>query len=871
MIDKGRVFQSAVNWMLNRGWKRLGAKRKQFNQSLFEHTLVELDVALQLLPILKQPCHFDLTTEEEQILVVSLIAHDVGKERPEWQDYLLGRRDFVSDVDPELTSIAVVDLCSAFGFTGLHSKVMAVMENCVNLHMRHERRDSNIVLAMFKGMDRWYTLANLVYHIDNICSAKGVFEARAAFERSILAKHLKVAYHQVIIRGVSTTALHRAALESYQEAGWTPLLHFSDATLYVCSAATPVKEPMPGKIESRLAEVLDEAIGREVAPLVVGKDERQNFLPKPELFDCRELKFYLQEASKRANPRSFIKKPHGYRQEVVRKYLAICGNLTQNLDESVVDLHSRRISLARPEMAVFRFFKYAMGSNLIGAQGVSMVEQEYDAVFGQGAWNDLRSMSTIMPAPDMAKRVDRFWRLPGKRFGLNINSIEELAPDKRVKLLIDVLDDIANKVYSSIPNPPTRATLARAMAASFVRDLVSPAAQVDLAETARQQMEFYAVSKPFAGKQTKKARYICPVCNVQFEEGVKAKADFIDNPESHTNRGIAHGPFGYITLCRSCYYERILRQLLLGERAAELIIIFPHMNIGPGAGELLVRKAEALYNRAYALMVGDTDDPDRRLSLAFTSYIAEQMIQQDLYRLAPEEFVDLLTYRSSEENRRKNRRELEKKLREQYEDDLEAANDEWGTDFKTWAEATEAVYANQVADPMARHIRAEVYRLYPQMRLVCQTPHMIILPVGYSIKLNDDSEVNAALRRTFVALLLGLNLDASVAIVRDSDQIDFQGGEGVAFVPPVATARELIGSNWVPINEAERWLKALGIASILASIGQYSARSGLFEVLTAPTAGHVLRRIEQKKAIEKQPLTYRDINYIRIFAEVMQR
>ena len=85
--------------MLNRGWKKLTAKRLQYEQSLFEHTMVELDALLSLLPILRQPNHFHLTEEEEKILIASVIAHDAGKEKPECQEYVLGKRDFVSDVN----------------------------------------------------------------------------------------------------------------------------------------------------------------------------------------------------------------------------------------------------------------------------------------------------------------------------------------------------------------------------------------------------------------------------------------------------------------------------------------------------------------------------------------------------------------------------------------------------------------------------------------------------------------------------------------------------------------------------------------------------------------------------------------------------
>ena len=769
-----------------------------------------------------------------------------------------------------------------FGFADLDQKVMAVIENCVNLHMSHERRDTNVILAMLQGTDRWYTLANLVYHIDNVCSAKGVFEARSALERSLLGKHLKTACHQVIIRGVSTTALHRATLESFQEAGWTPLLHFSDATLYVCSAAQPVSEPLPDQIETRLVEILKEATGKDVTQFMVGSPTG-NILPKPELFEYSEIRTYLEAATGKIGRKSFVT---SYEREkkriasgkpaatgrgkskamVIEDYWAARGKVG-NRYSLEMDREANRISNAHPDILAFKFFKAAM--KLTGNEGVKAAQKEYEAIFGPNSWADLLSTSTLMPAQDMAKTVDRFYQLSGQQFGLYVTTLEELAPEKRTELLIDTLATIANKVYEAIPSPPTRATLARKMAAGFIQDLVSPTPQIDLAQLAQQQMEFYGASKPFAGKQTKKARYVCPICNTPFEEGTKAAADFIDKPESHTNRAVAHGPFGYITICDTCKHERILRQLLLGERAAELIVILPRMNIGPGAGKLLVRKAQALYDRAYALMVGDTEDPDRRLWLAFTPFIADQMLDQDLYRLAPEQLADLLAYRSSEENRRKNWRQLEKALREAYEDDLEEANAEWGVDFTSWDEAVAAVCANRVNDPTARGIRTEVYRLYPQMRLVCQTPHMIMLPVSYSIKLGEDSETNAALRRTFVALLLGLSLDASVAIVRDSDQIDFQGGEGVAFVPPVAAARELIGSNWVPLSEADRWFQRIGIASILASAGQYSDRSGLLEVLIAPTVGHVLRRIEQKRAMDKLPLSYQDIAHLRVFEEVM--
>lgn len=886
MGDKEALLQKASEWMLARGWKQKVAKRRQFDQSLLEHTLVELDATLHLLPILRQSCHYGLSLEEEQVVVVSIVAHDVGKERPEWQDYILGRHGFVSDVDPELTKNVLPDLNVALGFSDLDPKVMAVIENCVNLHMSHERHDANVVSAMLQGTDRWYSLANLVYHIDNICSAKGIFEAKSALERSTLGKHLKTAYHQLAIRGVSTTALHQAAMESFYAVGWTPLLHFSDATLYVCSAVQPVPEPKVTQIEVRLVETLKEATGHDVAQFIVGRPTA-NILPKPELFEYGEIRTYLEAAARTVGRKSFLTSYERLKKRIADGKAAVTGGTkskakviedywtlkgsTHDYYSAEMDREAERISMAHPDMMVFKFFKAAMKADLIGDDGVEVARSKYEAIFGSGSWTSLISTSTLMPAQDMAKTVDLFYQLPGREFGLDVATVEELAAEKRTELLIDILARIAGQVYAAIPEPPSREVLATRMASRFIQDLVNPTAQVDLVQLAQQQLEHYATSKTCAGKETRKAQYLCPVCNTPFKEGKKAAADFIDKPESHTNRGVAHGPFNYIVICDTCRYERILRQLLLGNRAAELIVIFPRMNIGPSAGKLLMRKAQALYDRAYKFMIGDTDDPDQRLWLAFTPLIADRMIEQDLDRLTPEQLVDLLVYRTSEKERRENRRRLERSLREAYEGDLEQANTEWGTDFTTWDEAVDAVYANRVADPTARQIRAEEYRLRPQMRLICQTPHMIMLPVSYPIKLgNDDSETNAALRRTFIALLLGLSLDASVAIVHDSEQIDFQGGEGVAFVPPVATARELIGANWVPLSDAEHWFKGIGIASILARDGQYSDRSGLFEVLTTATAGHVLRRIEQKRAAQKSPVRLQDIAHLQVFEEVIK-
>ncbi len=65
----------AARWMVRRGWRQKLAKarphacpeRSRREQSLFEHSLIELDVLLEPLPILGSVRHYDLSKTEVKI------------------------------------------------------------------------------------------------------------------------------------------------------------------------------------------------------------------------------------------------------------------------------------------------------------------------------------------------------------------------------------------------------------------------------------------------------------------------------------------------------------------------------------------------------------------------------------------------------------------------------------------------------------------------------------------------------------------------------------------------------------------------------------------------------------------------------------
>lgn len=859
------IREKAVQFMLERGWRELVAKSGIYQQSLFEHTICELDVLLQLLPVLRLSNHYDLKPEEEQILIASVIGHDVGKETKGFQDYIKGKtKEIAIHIITELTKEVVPKICKALGFSNLERYSHQIIENCINLHMSRNRTDANLIYSILQSTGRWKSMSDIVSALDNFCSTRGMLAALNTLEQSNLSLHLKLTYHQVVVRGVSTIFLHKAAVDSFIEQGWSPLLFFSEGTIYVASSTSQISEPNRDTIERHLLQLLEEVTGNNVSNLMVGSPVAK-ILPKPDLFDYKEIETYLTIAAGRVKRGSFLRKKYKDREKVVKYYLKLIGSTIKEPGQELVDRYSGRIDAAQPEMVTLKFFKAIMGKNLIGKVGVSFVAEEYEKVFGAGTWQKLQSTSTLMPAKDMAHTVDYFWNLPAGRFGFSGGNVCDLANEKRDSLLVSLLNGIAEKVYAKIENPPSRSAVNKKMAEAFIADLIQPAKQEDFKLLVEKQLKAYSQAKPFAGKETKRAQYFCPVCNLPFEHGVKASADFLSNPQTHTNRGVSHGKFDYVMICRTCYFERLLRQLLLQEKSSEMVVLLPRMNIGYQSGQLLVDKVNKFYEEACGFMFG-SGDPDRQLSLALTHLIARNVLGQKLDQLSGEEIAELLTYRHSDETRKKLKRSLEKKIKDFYGGSLAEANLEWCTDFTDWDEAISAVNNNLVDEPVITDIRDEVYRFGPQLKAVCRTPNLILIPLTQSITLGKEGDANAALRRLFVSLFIGLALDATVAIISNNDGFDFVGGEGVALVPPVASIRKLVKGNWISIQDAPRWFRAIGAASILTPYTAYPERSNLFTILSEPTPGHILRRIEEKN---NGQASYYHFAYLDIIEEVL--
>ncbi|MBN1874656.1 MAG: hypothetical protein JXA33_10535 [Anaerolineae bacterium] len=900
-MDHGEIRSKAAEWMLTRDWKRKTAKRGSFNQSLFEHSIYELDALLTLWPILAQS--WGLDEADLASLVVGMVVHDVGKETLEWQTYVLsepGKTGYAPHVVQDLTQAAVGRLFGDLGLVGSSDNAKAF----VRYHMQATRTtDSLLFDAIHKGdkTDRWMTLSKIVDQIDNVCSASGLLSAIQALEQPPLGKHLQTAYHLAQLRGVSTTLLHRAAIEAYEAAGWSPLLHYSNGTLYVAGSVAAVSEPTITDIETQLATLIEQAMGKEFANAVVTTDFRASAIGMPPLFDYREIELYLKKASKRVGggENRFTKRiaspsTRAGVEKTVCNYLSFrTGETEPAVDEATLIRESQRISRAYPEMCVFKFFKAALDDGLIGAvttpeaqltyaacispgkgkrppvvtpQAVAQVE--YDKIFGAGAFTALQKTSTLQPARDMAFSVDYYWRLPGGNFDLATERVEFAPDDERITALAQALTRIAEKVYASVPedNQPTRASAVE-IAQHFLLDLLHPGVQNDLGQIGNEQLAVYLGSK-VAAKNPRSDDHLCPICNTRFGAGLSAKAAYLDKPESHTNRAVSHGSPGYIVICPACKYERFIQQLLLGGKPAEMLVLLPRMNIGQGSGAALVQKANDLLAKAMILMSAETEDPNEHLSLALTQMIARKLSDRDVFRLSAQEILDVFTYAASDDTRKKARKVLEDALREEFGETVDDLNASWDTDFPTWESAVDALIERQVTESTALDIRAEVYKLRPTLRIVCQTPHLILIPLLYPMAVGKDAVVNQAIRELFALLILGLALDCSVAVLNSGEAIAFEGGEGVALVPRAPALRDLVGSEWISLDRAEVWLKAIGAASLLAQATGLPERSNLYQILSAPTPGHILRRIEQNS--ESGAVNYQQLECLETLQEVLR-
>ncbi|MBV9300662.1 MAG: hypothetical protein JOY62_05575 [Acidobacteriaceae bacterium] len=851
--DPEEILKRSDKWMRSQAWHKKLAKSAT-GQSLLEHTLIELDVFLSLEPILANPKTFALSDTERSIVLGALLCHDIGKASELWQRYVRGEADeYVPHIDKNLLRSIAPEVCAVIGADSVATDVERTVELCARYHhSRPERDDATILEALLDGTPSFLPLAHIVMDIDRLCSAQTPQSAVSHIRASDLGKHISAEWHQLSVRGVSSTFFHKAVQQAFEAAGWRPLIYFGHATVYFADRAEDCVAPNIESIRKNLERVIADTFTREVSSLIVG-NPTANILPKPDLVSWNETRTYLEQAGRKMSPSSFAKKRREARVKVIEKYLDTLG-ASVLIDDDTLERQSQRISHAQPEMVVFKLFKALTDTRKVpelGDQAAQIAAELYEKVFGKGTWQKLQSTSTLMPANDMAATVDSYWDLDAGAIGRAPGTKIETLPDKeRMSGLITVLDRIIEHVVKAVGAVSPRNALAASMASAFLRDLVYPSeTSSDPRIIAGVQVEHYSQSKPIAGKDKDSGAFTCPICNCAFESGRKASADFIDNPQSHTNRGVSHGAFGYVVVCKSCYYERLLRQVLMETRPAEIITLLPPWNIGPRNGDLIVKRVHAMVDQASAEMRGETGDVTSGFSFSLTEHIARRMEEKLAGDAGTINLISLFRYRVGSETARKRKRELELRLQEEYGGDLAALNAMCGTRYSSWGAVLDAVSSPGPLPDDLHEIRREILRLDPNMGLACETPNLVFIPLTYEIGSSDESDANKALRRLFAALLIHTVFGATVAIHSEPSDIDPSNAVGAAWVPPVPAVRNVIGTDWISADSAELWLERIGAAARLAQATGYPSRSAMYQTFITDPAEKVMQRIESQRGI----------------------
>ncbi len=882
-----RGFRDLVaTHLIQNGWKRLLAKRIQHEQSLFEHSLNTLDVVLTYLPIFRQTWHPPLTRDEEVALLVTAVAHDAGKATEEFQRYIRGESGWVGHWSPELAQALVSELyqlwaqCSGQDVAANERQVREAVTG-VRYTIRQERTaslEAGELLRTDHLSPRWRLFMDIVDDVYNLVSCPSVLDAARFLGRgqSPLARVVSASYHQARLRGVSTVLLHRAAQEAFVHRGWQPLLFYPEGTLYI-STQDGAQTPSPDEIADALQTITGaelKARSQTMPQLVVG-NILQNFLPKPELFDADRLRDYLHVAATRARAKpadrvkawNVIKVVDALYPEATEHIrrdgrlpsqpsAAEAVRLERSLPEAYAQEARQALGSAQPEMAIFKFFKNVVERFFPPeSNAYTVVRQQYEETFGAGSFEKLRQMSTLQPAEDYLLAVRFFHELPGAVAGHpSTAKVGFLRPEERQRALIDLLAQMAEAGFAQLPERPSFAEFARKFAQVGVQDLLAPAS-LDMNALAERQIKAYSATKARRPQEA-----VCPVCNTPLGtengESFTALADFYGgNPEAFSNRRVAHGRKVADTICAGCYYERVLQQLLLASRPAEVIAIFPQMNLSQHGAGALVRRVRELEEQARRLSAPQTAAPDQGFDLAASWSLADKVGSTPVEDLArdPRLLATAFSYQLSEKVQHDCRRDLIKALQQGFEQDLDELNNFYGTAFSSFDAAADAII--QKASPMWAGLVAErtaplyerAFRLANDYAFVVQTANLVLIPIGHGFGGSTSSETRASLARLLAALFLAAALDVSVAIVPFSELADVlaERGLGVAYVPPVAQLRHRLGTAWVSLADRDRWLQAIAAAFRLARLAKYPERSDVYQALSEPSVGRIIRRIEE--------------------------
>lgn len=908
-------LQKLVNYLqrfiLKRGWRLKIAKKTQVEQSLFIHAINELGAIQNYLQVYPHPYNM---SELKKIYIASIL-HDCEKETTEWQEKVrLGEKP-PHHTNPEYAKMFINKLINFLDENGI---ALDLSQDDVNdiissqpLHMTGASKNPHIVfeeLSRKHKSERWSEIANLIDLFDDIVSieaAESSIELLNTDKYKMLAERIEFRYHKVSnVRGILSSLLHKACEKVYEKHGFIPFLYYVDSTLYFRQRRDPPNDEIyVREIESMLIAVINEFISKidsesEIAS-VIGRPQTKMLLMKEFLRRESIERYFAGIGRKYKNTRKSDKTKL---KEVIEHHFGSLKDtktvlkLEYSKDADLIDLILSNIgnyyidypdfckefqlvlnaSISRPQQYMFQFFKEIAHELLKDEklfQESAMIK--YDSIFGDGAYELLKSKSTTMPYTQFDRRknkqlpgdferyIEPYWKKQIETNGEKI-MVKDLPLDKQENLLAENLSNILKDNIGTCSKLPKDIFFTR-IANLLISDLIYPLPFYEdssenfteiIRTLAEREIASIGGSKEKLFNETKGQR-LCPLCHKLMTESNSLFADLLSNDQGiakvFNNQATGAGRFQTsVNICLLCHAELLLRRVLLGKTPSDIIILFPSLNFTRAQGSKVLEDMKDIQNKLGQFFSYHNPDLNFRAQLNNLRNISTQILEESAEEISaeldPDKFIESFTVKISDETRKNDLKKLENKIMELYS--IEEFNTEFQTDYDAFKEIAEDIFENKIKMPETERNQLIEDSGINTIRysFVYETSNFIVisLPITFTHD-EEESEVNILLKRVLFASYLYLLTDCSAMVVPGKEVIHIPQTRNMVYVQPNSTLKQVIKDDWISLFDLKKWLVAISIAIKLSYEGGYSSRSGIFEVLNQPTVGHILSRITSQK------------------------
>jgi len=885
-----------ADFILNRGWKLKLAKKEPIEQSLFIHSFNELGAIQSYLE--RSPHPFG--GSDILKLYIASIIHDCEKETDEWQGKInLGEKP-PHHTHPEYAKMFIDELLD---FLKAKKIVVVFDQEDVNdvisaqaLHMKASAKSArNVFDEMTRGhkSERWSEIANLIDLFDDIVSLESVESVIALLNKSeyaMLNEGLEFTYHKIgNARGILASLLHKACEQTYENHNFISFLYYADGTVYFRKRKNSDEKITANEIKDSLKNVFTKFIQNiEENNKVVIENPQTKLFRGREFFDKDLIDKYFTHLQRKyrakidkAKLKRIIEEKFGSVREAKEKLnlqeikdsdlIEVIRQDPKKYSEHFPDFISKfqeiiDISVSKPQQYMFQLFKEIVFDDELFSKEKDFqknIHRDFDAFLGDGEFEKLGSKSTTNPQIDFAKYVTPYWN---KEISLNNGKtqVEKLDVREQEKILGEKLGEILKRNIGKCSKLP-KDEFVNEVTNLLIGDLTYPlAVNVGAIENyAEVELLKIGTSKKKLFDKTKGER-LCPICYSLMPDSNLITAAFLSDDRGvakvFSNHAMGGSGFGTsVNICKLCYAELLLRRTVLGRTPSDLVILFPSLNFAKIQASNVMELMRDVQNKLEQFYSWNNPDLNYREQLNNVREIAEKLIKRNIEEISaalnPDEFIESFKIKISEETRKKDITNIENKIKEFWNSE-EDFNSEFSTLYTSFKEIAEDIFENNIKMPESeRNQIIDEAGVNPiRYSLIYETPNFMVisLPMTFSYS-EDEAEVNLLLKRLLFATYMYLLTDCSVMVIPGKEVIHIPQTRKIVYVPPSSTLKQVIKEDWISLLDLKKWMVAISAGVKLAREGDYSKRSGIFEVLTQPTVGHILSRITSQKTLSGAP------------------